>query len=371
MPLIKLASKSEMHAATNMKYRISVSTVLSLLLASSDWISISSWHTAIAASPYACVPVGRLISAEGEVQLKRQEWSGYHPIAVGAVLCLGDLLRPAKGARVTVSCADPNQNLWTVRAGVISGAASGCRPPAQPIHTITGPITPTRNSLDRSIPDIISPSSTWLLNDKPKLRWLAVPGATSYTARVSGPGVDWQTQVQKTEIVYPGQPPLKPVEEGYLLTVQADNGDLPAKATFGLLASNKATWVRTVAQRISAQNLSKEAKILALADFYIGQELIAEAIDLLEAVAAQESQTAAVYYILADLYAYVGLLRPAEQNYLQAAQLARTSNNIAGQAAAAARLTEVYMALGKQDLALQWRKIAQNRYRVLGEYVKL
>lgn len=356
-----------------MKRSVSIAIVLSLMLAATDRVIASHREStathAVEASSDTCVPVGRLISVQGEVQLKRKWLPDYHPTAVGAVLCLGDLLEPAKGARVVVQCADPNQNPWTVPSGVPSGAAIGCRPSDEPIHTITGPITPTRDPLAGRIPYIISPNSTWLLNNKPTLRWQAVPGAISYTVRVSGPGVNWETQVSTTSIVYPGEPPLKPIEEGYLLTVSADNGESPAKATFGLLDGNKATRVRTAAQAIARQNLPDEAKTLALADLYIGQELIAEAIELLEAAVAKGSKTAAVYYTLGDLYAQVELLRQAEGNYLKAVELARTANDIEGQAAAAARLGEVYAALGNSHKAIHWLKQAQDKYQAFGEHI--
>jgi hypothetical protein len=341
------------------------------MLAATDWAIASNWKPtatlAAKVSTDTCVSVGRLISVQGEVQLKRQKWLDYHPTAVGAVLCLGDLLRPAKGSRVMVHCADPNQNLWTVPDGVPSGAAIGCREPDEPIYTITGPITPTRDPLAGRIPHIISPNSTLLLNDKPTLRWQAVPGASSYTVRVSGPRVNWETEVSTTEVVYPGEPPLKSLEEGYLLTIEADNGESPAKATFGLLDENKAQGVRVAAERIARQNLDDDAKTLALADLYIGQELIAEAIELLEAAVAKGSKTAAVYYTLGDLYAQVELLRQAEGNYLKAVELATTAKDIEGQAAAAARLGQVYAALGNSDKACRWLKKAQDRYQVLGK----
>ena len=345
-----------------MKRSVSISLVLSLMLTATDWLTAT---LAREVSNDTCSPVGRLINVQGKVELKRKWWLEYQPTTVGAVLCLGDLLRPAKEAKVIVQCADLNQNPWNVPAGVPSGAAMGCRPPEEPIHTITGPITPTRDPLARRIPYIISPNSTWLLNNKPQLRWQAVPGATSYTVRVSGAGVKWETEVSTTSVVYTGEPPLKSVEQGYLLTVSADNGESQAKATFGLLDENKATRIRAAAERIARQNLADDAKTLALADLYIGQELIAEAMDLLEASVAKGSKTAAVYYILGDLYAQVELLSQAEGNYLKAFQLARTANDIEGQAAAAARLGEVYKALGSSDKAIAWLKEAQNRYQAL------
>lgn len=352
-----------------MKYSGAISIVLSLMLTGTNWAIAtygkSTAPLAVEASTNTCVRVGRLISVQGEVLLKRKGWSDYHATAVGAVLCLSDLLRPAKGARAVIQCSDPDQNSWTLPNGMQSGVASGCRPPDEPIFTPTGPIAPTRTDTARRIPYIISPRSTLLLSNRPVLRWQSVPSATSYTVRVSGPGVNWETEVSTTEVVYPGEPPLQPVEEGYLLTVESDNGKSPTKATFGLLDENKVQRVRAAAERLVRQNLTDEAKTLALADLYVGQELIAESIDLLKASAAKGSKTAAVYYTLGTLYAQVGLLDQAEENYLKAVELATTAKDIEGQAAAAAKLGEVYAVLGRSDKASQWLKVAQDRYQTV------
>lgn len=299
------------------------------------------------------------------MQIKRKDWSNYHPTFVGAELCLGELLQPALKAKVIVQCTDPEQNLWTVPDGVPSGAAIGCRPPDKPIHTITGPITPTRNSIARRIPYIVSPKNTLLLSDKPKLRWIAVPGASSYVVRVRGLGVNWETEVSTTEVVYPGEPSLKPVEEGYLLTVEADNGESSAKATFGLLNGNQAIVVRAATERIAKQNLSDDAKTLAQANLYIGQGLIAEATEILSASTAKNSKTAAIYYILGDLYAQIELLSQAEASYLKAMELATTVNDQEGQAVVATRLAQLYKALGNSVEADYWLKSAQDKYQAL------
>ncbi|MBG1262923.1 hypothetical protein, partial [Nostoc commune] len=241
-----------------MKYNLSSSIVLSLLLTATDWVSVDYKEFAATQAVEAstdCVRTGRIISIQGKVQLKRKEWSDYHTTFVGTELCLGDLLQPALKAKVIVQCTDPNQNLWTVPNGMPSGAALGCRPPDKPIYTITGPITPSRDPIARRIPHIISPKNTWLLSDKPKLRWIAVPDATSYVVRISGSGVNWETEVSTTEVVYPGKPSLKPVEGGYLLTVEADNGESSAKATFGLLDANQVNFVKVATERIATENL--------------------------------------------------------------------------------------------------------------------
>ena len=308
----------------------------------------------------SCIHLGRLVSIRGQVQLKRRNWSNYRPTAIGTALCQGDLLQLNRGARAIVQCADPDQNLWLVPDNIASGVASGCHLPTQPAHTITQPITPTRDPLLKHIPYIIYPHRTWLLSHKPTLRWTAVGGATNYVVRVSGPGVNWVREVNTTSIVYPGGPPLKPVEEGYLLTVEADSGGPPTKATFGLLERQQATKVQAAAKRITQANLPPEAKTLALAELYIGRGLIAEATQLLET--ATGSQIPAVHYLLGELYAQVELFTQAVASYQQASKLAQIYKDTEAQAMAAYRLAEVYQVLGEEDKAAYWSKQAHIVY---------
>ena len=311
----------------------------------------------------SCVHLGRLVSIRGQVQLKRQNWSSYRSTAIGAALCQGDLLQPNRGARAIVQCADPNQNLWIVPDNIPSGVASGCHLPTQPVHTTTQPITPTRDPFLNRIPYIIYPHRTWLLSHKPTLRWTAVPGANNYVVRVRGAGVNWVREVNTTSIVYPGEPPLKPVESGYLLTVEADSGGPPTKATFGLLERQQATLVQAAVERITQADLTSEAKTLALAELYIGRGLIAEATQLLEA--ATGSQIPAVHYLLGELYAQIELFPQAVASYQQASKLALINKDTEAQAMAAYRLAEVYQVLGQEDKASYWLKQAHIVYSKL------
>lgn len=130
-----------------MKRSVSILIFLSLMLILQAAIA-THWQSAAkpVASPSSnsCVRVGKLISVLGRVQLKRQGWLNYYPIDAGAVLCLGDLLHPVKGAKVVVECTHTNQT-WILPNGVPSSATIGCDSLDQPIHTITRPIIPTRD----------------------------------------------------------------------------------------------------------------------------------------------------------------------------------------------------------------------------------
>jgi hypothetical protein len=354
-----------------MKQSASISIVFSLMLAGTSFATASNWEStttlAAEAKPDNCEPVGRIANIEGLGLLKREAWNEFYPTVKGTKLCLGDRIKAAPGAKIIIQCTDPNQPPWTVSNGETQGAAKGCPKPETPRYGIDGPTVPMRTETARRIPYIISPPETARLNDKPKLRWIAVEGATSYNVRVSGSGVDWKTDVSTTQVVYSGQQPLKP-SVNYLLTVNADNGEKADETVFFLLDEKKAQPLRDAAFAIAKQNLPDEAKALALADLYIEREfLIPDAIDLLEPLAAKGSQTAPVYHTLGNLYAVVGLFSQAEKYYSKAVELATTAKDIEGQAAAAVRLGEVYNALGNSDSAIAWFKKAQNGYQQLGD----
>ena len=352
-----------------MKHHVSMLLLFNLLLiAFGETLSIEKPTTAMPTPERldnSCIHIGRVISIQGEVQMRRKGWGSYHPIADGTELCSGDLLEPSNGTKAIVQCADLALNLWILPDDELSSVNSGCRPSKKPTYSISVPITPTRDPFARRIPYIISPNNTWVLSNQPILRWSNVPGATSYVIRVSGLGVDWKQEVKTTKLVYSGQPPLKPLGEGYLIKVEANNGESAAKATFSLIAPTQAAQVRDAIARLNREKLTDDAKTLAISEIYITQGLISEATELLEAAVAKGSKTAAVYYTLGNLYSHIELFEPALKEFLTALKLAIDTRDIEGQAIASARLGEVYKAIGEQDKATYWLKKAQVKQQAL------
>ncbi len=315
--------------------------------------------------------VGWIIEASGEVLLKRSQWSDYHPTKVGTELYAGDMLQPSPEARVIVQCAN-GRTIWPVPAGVISGTTNGCPPQIIPVSRPRGDISPPRDDVNPRIPYIISPRRTLLLTDKPTLRWNAVPGALSYTVSViSDEDVIWEEEVSETEVVYPGEPPLEPGVD-YLLIVDADMGassqeeKLPDLG-FGLLDETEAAVVRDSVEQLVSLELAEEALALATVNLYIGYDLKAEAIETLEALVKQGSQTATVHRTLGKLYQEVGLIRLALTRYLRAAELAAEVEDVEGQAAVAVGLGQVYQAVPDSVAARRWLTQARDGYAALGD----
>ena len=310
-----------------------------------------------------------LIVAEGSVRLKRDGWPNYQPTAFGAILRRGDLLQVDTQARATVLCAD--LTAWPVPAGAPAGVINGCPPPQKPA-LVRGKslIGTTKAPVDPLIPYVISPRITRLLSDQPALRWNAVTGVTTYTVGIYG--VDWSTKTASTQIVYPADaPPLRPGAV-YVLLVETDNGRTSREEGtpglgFSLLELDEAESVRADAARLHNLALPTEAESYALARLYAGHELVAEAVGLLEELAAGGSQEAAVYRALGDLYRGIGLERLAEARYLRAEELAGEAGDVEGKALALTSLGEVYASLGnKQEALARWER-ALELYRGIGD----
>jgi hypothetical protein len=83
--------------------------------------------------------------------------------------------------------------------------------------------------------------------------------------------------------------------------------------------------VRAAAERLTQPTVPDEAKTFALAHLYVRYNLIAEAVETLEALVTGGSQRGAVYRTLDDLYRGIGLIRLAEERYLQSVKLAHAA----------------------------------------------
>ena len=311
---------------------------------------------------------------KGEVQLKRSEWNGYQRANVGDLLNPPDQLQLGAGASATIMCS--NLSIWVLEGSSEAQVSDGCP---------TGILTQSRpNSIrdrtrapNETIPYIISPRNTALLTNRPILLWNAVPGATRYRVRIQDAGLtlDWQTETSNTAIEYPGEPPLQS-DSYYFLIVETDKGDSSEEEQgtnlgFTLLDQEKAESLQTEVAKLKKQQLAQEAEVLALAYLYQSYDLKAEAIELLEALLEQGSQTAAVYQLLGDLYLQVGLSQQAKSPYLKALEIGKQTKDIEGQAEAQVGLGKVAYGLGEDSEAREWLTQAQTNYNKLGDKLKV
>jgi len=327
-----------------------ISFALTLILTTLTWGSNSLFAKQAIAKPTQANLARskhRIVEATGRVELQREGASRFNAVTVRTELRPGDLLRPASGVRVRVLCNDGKT--VPVAAGVTTGVNTICPPP----RTRNGSraiVTP--RPVSPYIPYIISPRATFLLTEKPTLRWHDATDTNSFTVTVRGRGLQWTEEFSREqicqdgicEVVYPGEPPLQ-ARVSYKLVIEADTNKSSTEDTTGglgfkLIEPDEAEEVKEIAQRIREQDLSNEVKALALADLYAEYELIAEAIETLEGLEPEE-KIAPASRLLGELYRRIGLVLEAEVQYLEAVKLAATNENREELAAAKAGLGEV------------------------------
>ena len=309
---------------------------------------------------------GIIVTVQGDVSIKRAGWQNYAPAFFGAPLRKGDLLRLAASARAVVACAD--LKLSELPAGV---SGFPCETGAsQSALVYAGRLaSPTRGELSaEEYPAVVSPRKTKLLDLRPRLRWTAVPGATSY--RVSLQGTDWSTTVDgATEMTYPADAPALKPGTAYRLVVEAgerSSAEEPgAGLGFELLGADEAEAVRAAEAKIRALGLADAATRLLVANLYANHDLYAEAIELLDPLA--DSGEPAVSRLVGDLYLSIGLNRQAEESYLQALTLSEGASDVEGQAAAHAALGKIYDSLGSAEEAARHWQDGITGYEQLGD----
>ena len=316
------------------------------------------------------VGVNTIFEVKGKVTVKKPQWKKPLPASVGLTLSFDDELEVAANASVKVYCSNLKQ--WTVKQGKYI-VSNGC-PRGNPViplpnsnHDTLRPTGKTEKVLAK-LPYLITPRQTNIFTNRPPLRWNAVPGATNYTIKIDG--VNWETQTNKTEIVYPGEPPLE-AGRRYRVTIEADNGASSRRddenVGFRVLDEQTQKTVLDALKTVQQQQLSPEEAGLVLAHLYRGYELYGDAVEVLEGLVKQNSQVATVYQLLGDTYLKIGLPQLAKKPYDKALKLATNTQNLSVQAEIQAGLGTAYHLLGSKDEAIQWLTKAKGTYNQLGD----
>lgn len=161
-----------------------------------------------------------------------------------------------------------------------------------------------RSEFDPNTPHIISPRNSFILRDRPLLRWYQVEGATRYMVKVQGPTVSWEAQTSEPFVTYDG-PELVPGEE-YLVVVSTHDGEHEDKSTFIRVTAETQQEIE-VAIAAVGEELSPSEKMTEIVKIYEEELLFNDAIDVLEAYLKEFGATETVYDQLVRLYNEVGL----------------------------------------------------------------
>jgi hypothetical protein len=304
---------------------------------------------------------------KGEVWVLRDQRKPWK-LRVGHYLWTTDSLRVTQGSLAQVLCQ--NASLWNPKAVGTFAVNQGCRATGRMVLKPTnGDRTPTRSSNDPTLPYVISPRNTVILEAQPLLRWNPVARVKRYQVRVNGPGVDWQTKVSQSQVMYGGKQVFQPGMR-YRVTVTVEDGkSLQGDGAVGFSVLDGAAVARVKADilGLQRQNLGGESQVLSIAHLERSNELYSAAIDLLDAWLKKGNKSAAVSQLAGDLNRQVGLPGLARDNYVVGLEMMRRDGNLAGQAEVLNSLGQVDRDLGRLKEAIGWFEEAQKRYRELGD----
>lgn len=268
----------------------------------------------------ACEIVARIIS--GDIRL-----------AAGTQVCKEDQLQPPKGATVEVFCY-ANGNILQLPSGAIheecsqdsNNQAQVCiRENRFNCFETKGP------SEDENAPILINPYSPLILNSRPALSWTPVRNAISYIVQIKGTGADWSKKVNSTSLPYPKDQPAMQPGIIYQVNVLAKMGEQKFIAKSSILMTmplDKAQQTKSVIKRIQSLNLSLDELAIELDYVYKGNDLLTEAIEVLEERIKARTQNPTIYRALGDRYLDVGLPIEAARKYKMAIQYAKLRGNL-------------------------------------------
>jgi hypothetical protein len=304
---------------------------------------------------------------KGNVQVQRQGQK-QQKVFFGYRLKTADRLVVRKGETVTVLCQ--NLRLATLQQVGTFEVAKVCQVSGRSVlKSLNQDRIGTKPLMDLTIPYIISPRDTTVVEAQPLLRWNPVTGSKKYQVTVTGPEVNWETMVNETHVKYGGSMPLKPGIR-YRVTVTAENGESSQKngvTGFSRLEDELVQQVQADITTVQQQDLSEEAKVLAIAHIERSNNLNAGAIDRLEQWLGQGNRSAAVYQLLGDLYWQVGLPGLARERYVAGLELMRRDKSLAGEADVLNSLGQVDRASDRLKDAIGWLEAARKRYRDLDD----
>lgn len=332
-------------------------------------------------------PNGWIVQVEGQGELERQD--GRRVTArLGMPVFAGDRFLGTDGS-VLIQCL--NLSFQAIAPGetqpntCISNNDTATKDPE---CSTTSYDCPHRGDKDFQlyvdVPYIISPRRTYLMNPSPRLRWHSVPDSKSYTVILKADGMEiWRTTVgaglkpAPTEIMYSGESSLQP-GISYTLQIESDRGASSLDAQpmaggihFQILEPEKQAEFSLKEAEIRQQSLDPIAEHLALARLYLNFNLMAEAIEHLEAVISDGIEGASIYRALGDVYLFNLGLVPLAQEYYQQGLNQIASDNLEDRAEIAHSLAQIYQAMGDRAQTLHWLTEAQQGYQMLGYAQKL
>ncbi|MEL4897519.1 tetratricopeptide repeat protein [Crocosphaera sp. Alani8] len=307
----------------------------------------------------------------GQVELKRFGSNIFQKTQAPIKLNHQDLLRVSQPQKARILCFGHKLSPLITEPEIAVKDVCISRPETRE-GGFTIPETRHPKSTDPTIPYIISPRRTALLTNRPTLIWNAVAETDFYEVKLIGPGINWKTQTDKNSIVYSGEKPLQ-TNAKYTLIIKTDKNKSSQNdrsfsdgISFSVLPEEKVEEIEKTVQDLDNKELTPEMKGLAIAYFYQGENLKAEAIEVLEKLIQQETVGAEVYRTLGELYQETSLNSWAKDRYEKAWELIKNqTNEIEKQALIQVGLGETHWGEGDSEKALEWLSLAKANYERL------
>ncbi|MBI1297404.1 hypothetical protein GC175_20885 [bacterium] len=316
-----------------------------------------------------------LIDVQGKVTRTRPGWTQELPLSLATMLSRADLLRADTDATGVVVCAD----LKTVAP--IPGGYLGAAPCPQtaPLVTLRGDavvVRPLRQTPEvlAVIPYVLAPRRSFIVDDRPLLRWHdSTPGAI-YSVRVWGDTLNWETTTTATELRFPDDAPSLQPGTPYYVAVTDGNGrtseeEKDASAldlSFVLMGDAEIADVNSLLSQVSGLAINDLAKALLISEIYHARSLRTDAIAQLQGI-TPAIMSPAVQQRLADLYLAVGLYLEAEQAFNDAVDAYRNLGDIAGEAYSLAGRGMAQRGLIQDGAAIQDLEAAAALYQRLND----
>lgn len=271
-------------------------------------------------SKRSCEPIGRVLT-KGDPQLIMGSW-----------LCTGDQLQLPPGVVVDVLCF-VNREILSLPRGLVANGAKKCvSAPKNEVRTSSHGRGLRYKPKGPSDGLLTKPYGKRLMDGRPLLSWVAIPGANNYTVKASGLGVNWQETVKTTELPYPDpQPAMKPGYT-YKITVLAhqETGLIEAgESVVNMISQGQIQQLKTMFKRIDALKLPEdEAAFLDFDAIYMSENLLNGTIENLETRVKAGSHNPGLYRVLGDRYLEAGVPTKAQASYKKATQLAQADANL-------------------------------------------
>ncbi|MBD2452467.1 hypothetical protein H6G76_36315 [Nostoc sp. FACHB-152] len=206
------------------------------------------------------------------------------------------------------------------------------------------------NEENENTPLIIQPYGNVLVNNRPTISWVAVPGATSYTVQVKSYNVNWVKRVNDTTLLYP------PEKEGLhygsaskiIVIANKDDSAMSADTLVAhLLPEPEVTRINQALEAVNSLNLPPDEVFVDLDVIYMSEGVLNETIETLKAQVAAGSQNPTLYRILGDRYVEGWLPQQASRAYSKAVGLAAVQGKSDEEAIAKERLKLLNSAIGR------------------------